>query len=268
MILLFKPIIFSDYIPCYSSFYFFNIISTNYFAWKFIRLLFTFSSFFVLVLLFHYFFKFLIKQSSALSTEKPSFGILVGKDLSNKNIYIPENSLYQNILITGAIGSGKTASAMYPFTKQLINYMANDFNKKLGFLILDVKGNYYSKVMNFAVNSSRQKDVIVIELNGKYRYNPLDKPNLKASVLANRLKTILLLFSPNNSESYWLDIAESILESCINFCRIYNNGYVNFEEIHKLVTDIDYYNSKIKDVRPVFLSVSLLKNRFMNYSLQ
>lgn len=93
---------------------------------------------------------------------------------------------------------------MYPFTKQLINYMNNDFNKKLGFLILDVKGNYYSKVLEFAKQSNRLDDVIVIELNGKYTYNPLDKPNLKASILANRLKNILLLFSPNNSESFGL----------------------------------------------------------------
>ena len=121
--------------------------------------------------------------------------LLIGKNPKNIPIYITEKSLYQNILITGGIGTGKTASAMYPFTKQLIHYMSDDSQKKLGFLILDVKGNYYSKVLEFARNSNRLDDVIVIELNGKYTYNPLDKPNIKASILANRLKNITFIFA-------------------------------------------------------------------------
>ena len=71
------------------------------------------------------------------------------------------------MLITGGIGTGKTASAMYPFTKQLIKYKCDNPKEKLGFLILDVKGNYYSKVREFAEEYHRQNDVIVIELNGK-----------------------------------------------------------------------------------------------------
>jgi len=183
--------------------------------------------------------------------------LLIGKNMCNELIYLSEKSLYQNILITGGIGTGKTASAMYPFTSQLINYMNYNNIKKLGFLILDVKGNYYKKVETFAKESHRFNDVIVIELNGKYNYNPLDKPNLKASVLANRLKTILLLFSPNNSESYWLDKAEQVIENCIIFCRLYNDYYVTFDELHKLVTNRDYYLSKLNIIRNIFLSGKL-----------
>ena len=62
-------------------------------------------------------------------------------------MYIPEYGLYQNILITGTIGTGKTSSAMYPFTKQLIEYNASDYQNKLALLILDVKGNYYKQVL-------------------------------------------------------------------------------------------------------------------------
>ena len=51
-----------------------------------------------------------------------------------------------------------------------------------------------------------------------------------------KIKTILLLFSENNSESYWLDKAEEVLCECIKLCRLYNNGYVTFVELHKLVT--------------------------------
>ena len=174
-------------------------------------------------------------------------------------IILPKQGLYQNILITGTIGSGKTSCAMYPFTKQLIKYKYNDSSKKLGMLILDVKGNYYSQVKKYAKYYKREDDLIVIGLDENIKYNPLDKPNLKPTILANRLKTILTLFSKNNSESYWLDKAEQILAECIKLCRLYNNGYVTFSEIHKLVTVPNYYSEKLHDLRNKFLSGKLSK---------
>lgn len=142
---------------------------------------------------------------------------------------------------------------MYPFTKQLIGYKSNNAQEKLGMLILDVKGNYYRQVEKYANFYDRKNDLIIIGLDSDIRYNPLDKPNLKASVLANKLKTILTLFSPNNSESYWLDKAEQVLTECIKLCRLYNNGYVTFVELHKLITIPDYYQDKIKLLRKSFL---------------
>lgn len=188
---------------------------------------------------------------------KNNLQLLIGLNSENNSVFIPEKGLYQNILVTGTIGSGKTSSAMYPFTKQLIYYKNNNYSEKIGMLILDVKGNYHAQVEQFCNKFNRTEDLIVIELGGKYKYNPLNKPNLKASILANRLKTILLLFSENNSESYWLDKAEQILEHSIKLCRLYNEGYVNFSEIHKLITDQNYYSEKVQILKNKFL-----KNEF------
>ena len=127
-----------------------------------------------------------------------------------------------------------------------IEYESENYDKKIGMLILDVKGNYFNQVRKFAYKYNRLDDVIVIELGGKYKYNPLNKPNLKASVLANRLKIILELFSGKTTESYWIDKSEQILCECIKFCRLYNDGYVNFEELHNLVTNQNYYIEKIE----------------------
>lgn len=182
------------------------------------------------------------------SNQEISLQLYIGKDeINNVDIYLPEKSLFQNILITGTIGTGKTSSAMYPFTEQLISYLP-----KIPMLILDVKGNYHLKVKDFCTKYHRLEDLIIIELNGNFKYNPLHKPNLKASVLANRLKSILLLFSPNNSESYWLDTAEQVITECIKLCRLYNNGYVTFDEIHKLIHQKSYYQEK----------TSILKDKF------
>lgn len=53
---------------------------------------------------------------------------------------------------------------MYPFTRQLISYKANDSNEKLAMLILDVKGNYYKEVLKYAEENNRLEDIILIEL--------------------------------------------------------------------------------------------------------
>ena len=203
-----------------------------------------------------------IKEETIVNSE---LSLTIGFNDNNDLVILPEKSLYQNILITGTIGTGKTSSAMYPFTKQLIEYKSNYPEEKLGMLILDVKGNYHIQVKHYCEIYERKNDLITIDLSGKIKYNPLDKPNLKATVLANRLKTILLLFSPNNTESFWLDKVEQILAECIKLCRLYNNGYVTFEEIHNLIMIPNYYEEKIEILRNLFLNNNFSKEE--NYDL-
>lgn len=256
-LILFRLILFSNFSNINSDFEVFNLIITNDKLWICTKYLFVILLIFSNLIIFSFIFSFLPNMKKKSTFKTPNFGLLIGKDSFNNNVYIPEKSLYQNILVTGSIGSGKTASAMYPFTKQLISYECHSPSRKLGFLILDVKGNYYNKVLEFANSFNRASDVIVIGLNSNYKYNPLDKPDIKSSVLANRIKSILLLFSPNNSESYWLDKVEQILECFIDFCRIYNNGYVTFDEIHKLTVSYDYYVERLHSVRETFISGDL-----------
>ncbi len=261
-IFIFFPIYLSNDLIFPYAIHPFNICTTYPIFWNNIKILFIivyiFSSIIISNLIYIKIYKktkklSIINNHIKLDLSISNFNLYIGYDEKNNDIYIPEKSLYQNILITGTIGTGKTSSAMYPFTRQLIEHNHFNTTEKIGMLILDVKGNYYREVYKYAKIYNRLDDIIVIELNGKYKYNPLNKPNIKASVLANRLKTILLLFSKNNTESYWLDEAEKILTECIKLCRLYNDNYVTFEEIHKLVTNKNYYLEKIQ----------LLKNNFL-----
>lgn len=262
---VFEPIYTSKNIIITYAVHPFNICEEQPGIWSIIKfssiILYIFSQFILFFLIsqkiFH---KKIIKlEENNIEMNNSDLYLKIGFNNSNQLITIPKKSLYQNILITGTIGSGKTSSAMYPFTEQLISYKSNDTNEKLGMLILDVKGNYFSQVELYSKKYKRENDLLVLDLSGNVKYNPLHKPNLKASVLANRLKTILLLFSPNNSESFWLDKVEQILTECIKLCRLYNNGYVTFEELHNLVVLPNYYEEKIKILKDLFL-----KNYFSN----
>lgn len=237
-------------------------------AWHYIKFIFQFSLFFNLVIvlnsIFSYFFpcKTRNKYNYIKKQKITNLSLLIGKStINNMPVYINEKGLFQNILVTGTIGSGKTSSLMYPFCNQLISYSKDNLFKKIGMLILDVKGNFYKQVLEYAKKANRLDDVIVIELNGKYKYNPLHKPDLSPQLLANRLKTILLLFSPNNSESYWLDEAEKVLSESIKLCRLYNDGYVTFKELHKIITKENYYIQKIEILKTKFRSGKLSKQQ-------
>src|SRR5215469_4034020 len=59
---------------------------------------------------------------------------------------IPERGLFTGIAIFGAIGSGKSSCAMYPFADQILAYRANDPGKRVGGLTLEVKGDFCRRV--------------------------------------------------------------------------------------------------------------------------
>ena len=264
---IFYPIFISDEIIITYGLHPFNIYLENPLLWKYIKIVFiftyVFSNFIFSNFIFNQFLsRFFVKKdkkssgSKVLEANLSKLNLLIGK-FNNEDVFIPEKGLYQNFLITGTIGSGKTSSAMYPFTKQLLKYNSENPSDKIGMLILDVKGNYYNQVKNYVDLYGLQDDLVVIGLNSGIFYNPLHKPNLKPIVLANRLKTILTLFSENNSESYWLDKAEQILAEAIKLCRLYNDNYVTFSELHKLITVPGYYKDKIEILKDLFISSKL-----------
>src|SRR5438309_10254439 len=50
-------------------------------------------------------------------------------------LVIPERGLFTGIAIVGAVGSGKTASCMYPFAEQILAYRAEDLDRRIGGLV-------------------------------------------------------------------------------------------------------------------------------------
>lgn len=259
-VFLFFSIYLSNNINIFFAVHPFNICYKYPNGWKLIKNSYIIISFFYYLILANVLYSNLFRKNPKSSSQKnvftldPYFNLKIGLDSSNNNVFLPLKGLFQNILITGTIGTGKTSSAMYPFTEQLISFKSNDDTEKISMLILDVKGNYHSQVKKYCNKYKRNSDLITIDLKNEIKYNPLDKPDLKPIVLANRLKTILTLFSQNNGESFWLDKVEQILTECIKLCKLYNDNYVTFLEIHNLITLPNYYSEKINILRNNFIS--------------
>lgn len=157
----------------------FNIVEEQPRIWEIIKPLFIFTFLISNITIFNFIYSLFFHRkkqslkknysssSSIFSIKSEDLSLFIGNMSDKTPIYLSKDGLYQNILVTGTIGSGKTSSAMYPFTEQLISYRSRDKASKLGMLILDVKGNYYSEVYRFCKKYNRINDLITIDLSRK-----------------------------------------------------------------------------------------------------
>ena len=183
--------------------------------------------------------------------------VYLGKTTGDLPIYLNYDGLYQNVLITGSIGSGKTSSAISNILDGLLK------NNTYG-LLIDVKGNYIDTVRKIAKKYKKENDIVLISMENDFKYNPLNKPKLSSIELANYMIKVLKVLSNGNSNSdpFWLDKSESYIRDFITLIRVYNNGFVNFMELHKLVTSNNYIEEKLSMVKD-----KILNNEFNDSSL-
>ncbi|MBR5227102.1 MAG: type IV secretion system DNA-binding domain-containing protein [Clostridia bacterium] len=148
------------------------------------------------------------------------------------------NSLFQNILVTGSIGSGKTSGAISNITEQLIK-------GGFGGLILDAKGNFVDNVKLMCKKCGRTEELQIVSTTSNCYFELLDK-NISAQEMSNRLRRVIELLSPNNnSDTYWLDKVENVLLNLIILMDYYTNRNRNLGELHKLVTSKNHLKEKI-----------------------
>lgn len=160
--------------------------------------------------------------------------------------------LRTHTLVTGTIGTGKTQFALYPITLQLLSFRPSDTDKKLGALFLDVKGDYYKRVLDFAKSSNRLDDVRLIELGGKYKYNPLHKPDMLAAELAARVIEIARTRDGgrNGNDAFWENQGKAFIENSIRLSRLHSN-YVSFKIIDRIIR-LQQHNELLDDIEVRF----------------
>ena len=77
-------------------------------------------------------------------------------------LQIPERGLYTGIMVLGAVGTGKTSACMYPYVDQLLRWRADDADRKLGALVMEVKGDFCHQVRDILRRTGRADDYIEV----------------------------------------------------------------------------------------------------------
>lgn len=218
-------------------------------------LYFIFFSLFTINMIYNFMSYYIDKKSVNFTSEDNDLKIFLGKDENDDNICIKNNGIFQNILITGSIGSGKTSSAISNIVLELVK-------KNILGLIIDVKGNYVQNLKSIISKNNISVNVVEISLDNDFKYNPIDKPNKSSIEIASELKLVLTLLSDTkNSDSYWLDKVESFLSDFITIIRA-KGLIVNFYEIHRLVNEKEYLLDSINHIKE-----KILKNQFKDDEL-
>jgi TraM recognition site of TraD and TraG len=160
-------------------------------------------------------------------------------------LMVPERGLFTGIAVFGAIGSGKTSCCMYPFAEQILAYQAANQERKIGGLVLEVKGDFCRKVKGILERSGRASDYIEISLQSEYRYNPLHN-DLDAYALAYSIASLLNNLFGKGREPFWQQAYTNLVKFIILLHKI-AYGYVTLFDVYECAIASEVLENKIHD---------------------
>src|ERR1700694_1970570 len=158
---------------------------------------------------------------------------------------IPERGLFTGIAILGAIGSGKTSCCILPFAEQILAYKAGDKEKRIGGLILEVKGDFCRKVKDILERHQRAEDYIEISLDSEYCYNPLHN-DLDAYALAYNIASLLNNLFGRGKEPFWQQAYTNLVKFIILLHKV-AYGYVTLFDVYECAISPSVLEKKLKE---------------------
>lgn len=158
---------------------------------------------------------------------------------------IPERGLYTGIAILGAVGTGKTSCCMYPFAEQLIAFKALDEAKRIGGLVLEVKGDFCHKVRGILERYQRAEDYIEVSLHSEYRYNPLHN-DLDAYALAYSIAALLNNLFGKGKEPFWQQAYTNLVKFIILLHKVAYD-YVTLFDVYECAISPEVLEKRIEE---------------------
>ena len=158
---------------------------------------------------------------------------------------LPERALFTGTAIVGAIGTGKTSCCMYPFAEQILAYRAGDQERRIGGLVLEVKGDFCHKVRGILERHNRADDYIEIGLASEYRYNPLHN-DLDAYALAYNIASLLNNLFGRGKEPFWQQAYTNLVKFIILLHKVAYD-YVTLFDVYECAISPIVLERKLKE---------------------
>jgi len=176
---------------------------------------------------------------------------------------IPERGLYTGIASFGSIGSGKTMGLILPAMRQLFAYKANDPERKLSGIVLEVKGDLCRQLQRILKWCGREDDYIEVSLDGNIRYNPLNN-SLDAYAQAFNIASIITSIWGKGKEPFWQQSYTDLVRYVILLHRI-RDGYVTLVDIFQTVISAGRLEEMLVEVGSQFSTASYIGIDKQNY---
>jgi TraM recognition site of TraD and TraG len=158
-------------------------------------------------------------------------------------LIIPERGLFTGTIIVGAIGSGKTSCAMYPFTDQLLGFRATDEVSKASGLVLEVKGDFCHKVREILRKRGRESDYLEISLDSQWAYNPLHN-DLDGYALAYGIASLLNNLFGKGKEPFWQQAYTNLIKFIIILHKV-GFDYVTLFDVYESAISQEVFEKKL-----------------------
>ena len=160
---------------------------------------------------------------------------------------IPQRGLYTGVMIVGAVGTGKTSACMYPYAEQLLRWRAGDPDRKIGGLVLEVKGDFCQQVRGILSRAGRESDYVEIRLGGDICYNPLHN-DLDPYAVAFAIATLLNNLFGKSKEPFWQQAYTDLLKFVILLRRLVD-GYTTLAEVYRYILEDTKIESEISALK-------------------
>src|SRR5213593_313307 len=160
-------------------------------------------------------------------------------------LVIPDRGLFTGLGIFGAVGSGKTSCCMVPFVEQVLAYRASDPDKRVGGLVLEVKGDFCRKLHDILVRYDRVDDYVEVSLQGDWRYNPLHNDQ-DAYALAFGIASLLNNLFGRGKEPFWQQAYTNLVKFIILLHKVLYD-YVTLFDVYECAINPKLLEQKIED---------------------
>jgi TraM recognition site of TraD and TraG len=134
---------------------------------------------------------------------------------------------------------------MYPFAEQILAYRAGDAEKRIGGLVLEVKGEFCHRVKEILARHGRAEDYVEISLDSQYRYNPLHN-DLDAYALAYNIASLLNNLFGRGKEPFWQQAYTNLVKFIILLHKVAFD-YVTLFDVYECAIDNATLERKINE---------------------
>ena len=150
-------------------------------------------------------------------------------------------------MVLGAVGTGKTSACMYPYVDQLLRWRRDDADRKVGGLVMEVKGDFCRQVQAMLQRRGRGEDYVEIGLDTGVCYNPLHN-DLDPYAVAYAIATLLNNLFGKSKEPFWQQAYTDLLKFVILLRRL-TDGYTTFAEVYRYILDDTQIDRDIRKLK-------------------
>jgi hypothetical protein len=174
-----------------------------------------------------------------------------GPSLRPNWLSIGEKGAYTGVIAFGAVGTGKTSCIMYPLAEQILGFVADDPMKRIGGLVLEVKGNFCEQVKQILKRYGRENDYCELSLSdSSFSYNPLHN-DLSPYALAYSIASLMNNLWGRGKEPFWQQAYTNLVKFIILLHKLLYD-YVTFFDIYECAINPKLLEERLKEAKGLY----------------